>query len=112
MIQIPVSDIYLKENQKCFVAGWGSTKSNGPNVQDLRVVDVSIINPEDCRSKWTRLPSNVICAGGMKTSKGFCQVCVLVSFVYKKYEPHILNKLIMICPPHRVILVVLWCVTA
>ncbi|KAE8294321.1 Duodenase-1 [Larimichthys crocea] len=62
-----------EENQKCEVAGWGLNKTRGTSVNDLRVVDVSIINRRVCKRKWRRLPDNVICAGGYNTTKGICQ---------------------------------------
>ncbi|XP_078025239.1 chymotrypsin-like elastase family member 2A [Epinephelus lanceolatus] len=64
-----------KENQRCRVAGWGSIKTNGSIVDDLRVVDVSIINLQVCQGIWSGLPlpDSVICAGGYGTNKGFCQ---------------------------------------
>ncbi|KAL7396868.1 hypothetical protein ABVT39_012748 [Epinephelus coioides] len=74
-IPLPRPETNIKENQRCSVAGWGSIKTNGSVVDDLRVVDVSIINLQDCKDKWSGLPlpDSVICAGGYNTSKGFCQ---------------------------------------
>ncbi|XP_063323760.1 chymotrypsin-like elastase family member 2A [Pelmatolapia mariae] len=72
-IQLPPAEINLKENQVCQVAGWGKTKTYGELVDELRVVDVSVINPRVCEELWHGLPANVICAGGYKTTKGFCQ---------------------------------------
>ncbi|XP_039895767.1 trypsin-3-like [Simochromis diagramma] len=72
-IQLPPAEIHLKENQVCQVAGWGRTKTDGESVDELRVVDVSVINLRVCEELWHGLPSNVICAGGYKTTKGFCQ---------------------------------------
>ncbi|XP_035997568.1 mast cell protease 8-like [Fundulus heteroclitus] len=63
----------LRENQICSVAGWGGTGKDR-FVNDLRVVNVSIINPELCQKKWEiKVPPNVICAGGYPMNKGFCQ---------------------------------------
>uniref|UniRef100_A0A3B4H4D0 Duodenase-1-like n=1 Tax=Pundamilia nyererei TaxID=303518 RepID=A0A3B4H4D0_9CICH len=73
IIQLPCAEITLEENQICQVAGWGKTKNGGSVVDDLRVVNVSVINPEVCREQWPGLPVNVICAGGYGTDKGFCQ---------------------------------------
>ncbi|XP_061594941.1 serine protease 38-like [Cololabis saira] len=72
VIQVPVSDINLEENQVCFVAGWGAIKTEGINVDELRMVNVSVISPQACEREWFGLPSNIICAGG-STVKGFCQ---------------------------------------
>ncbi|KAG8003582.1 Duodenase-1 [Nibea albiflora] len=60
-------------NQKCQVAGWGMTRSHGPTVNDLRVVDVSTIDMQVCKQQWGGLPDTVICAGGYDTNKGFCR---------------------------------------
>ncbi|XP_035997250.1 mast cell protease 1 isoform X2 [Fundulus heteroclitus] len=63
----------LRENQICSVAGWGGTGKDR-FVNDLRVVNVSIINPELCQAIWgENFPCKVICAGGYGTDKGFCQ---------------------------------------
>uniref|UniRef100_A0A3Q2QNA5 trypsin n=1 Tax=Fundulus heteroclitus TaxID=8078 RepID=A0A3Q2QNA5_FUNHE len=73
-IPLPKSNILLGENQICSVAGWGAIKTKSPSVDDLRVVNVSIINPRSCKMYWDGLlPPNVICAGGYGTNKGFCQ---------------------------------------
>ncbi|XP_029004264.1 granzyme B(G,H)-like [Betta splendens] len=68
----------LKDNQKCRVAGWGSTKTKTKDqVVELQVVDIPIINRKVCDKEWqksnVKLPENVICAGGYKTKSGFCQ---------------------------------------
>uniref|UniRef100_A0A3P9BBW1 Peptidase S1 domain-containing protein n=1 Tax=Maylandia zebra TaxID=106582 RepID=A0A3P9BBW1_9CICH len=96
IIQIPHAEINLKENQVCQVAGWGTTKTRGKSVDELRVVDVSVINQRVCEEQWHGLPANVTCAGGYETTKGFCQgdsggplVCHgfavgVVSFNYKE----------------------------
>uniref|UniRef100_A0A3P9B5S1 Peptidase S1 domain-containing protein n=1 Tax=Maylandia zebra TaxID=106582 RepID=A0A3P9B5S1_9CICH len=72
-IQLPHAEIDLTENEVCQVAGWGKTMNGGKTVGELRVVDVSVINPQVCKNQWPQLPANVICAGGYGTSKGFCQ---------------------------------------
>lgn len=77
IIQLPCAEMNLKENETCQVAGWGKTRNGGSGTDELRVVDVSVINPHVCREQWPGLPANVICAGGFGTNKGFCQVCVL-----------------------------------
>uniref|UniRef100_A0A3Q4I7Z0 Trypsin II-P29-like n=1 Tax=Neolamprologus brichardi TaxID=32507 RepID=A0A3Q4I7Z0_NEOBR len=73
IIKLPSSEIKLKENERCLVAGWGLTKTGAPLVHQLRVVDVSVISPEVCRKNWPGLPDGLICAGGYGTNKGFCQ---------------------------------------
>ncbi|XP_039468817.1 granzyme B-like [Oreochromis aureus] len=72
-IKLPFSEMTLNENEKCQVAGWGKTNTYGRSVDDLRVVDVSVISPQVCRERWGHLPPKIICAGGYKTPKGFCQ---------------------------------------
>uniref|UniRef100_A0A3Q2WKE4 Trypsin-3-like n=2 Tax=Haplochromis burtoni TaxID=8153 RepID=A0A3Q2WKE4_HAPBU len=72
-IQLPPAEIHLEENQVCQVAGWGKTETDVKSVDELRVVDVSVINPRVCEELWHGLPANVICAGGYETDKGFCQ---------------------------------------
>ncbi|XP_044055040.1 mast cell protease 8-like [Siniperca chuatsi] len=71
LIQLPSFEMNIKDNEKCSVAGWGLTRNGSTN--ELRVVDVSVINPQVCEEQWPGLPGNVICAGGYKTTKGFCQ---------------------------------------
>ncbi|XP_045904704.1 duodenase-1-like [Micropterus dolomieu] len=73
LIQLPRTEISVKDGEKCRVAGWGMTETGGAIVDDLRVVDVSVINLEVCKMKWQNLPANVMCAGGYGTKKGFCQ---------------------------------------
>ncbi|XP_026200668.1 duodenase-1-like isoform X2 [Anabas testudineus] len=64
-------DIMLLE---CLVAGWGKTHDGALSIEDeLRMVDVSVIDKEFCKTKWKDLPPNVICAGGNGTKKGVCQ---------------------------------------
>ncbi|XP_026200675.1 duodenase-1-like isoform X1 [Anabas testudineus] len=72
-IQLPESGMNIQENQQCLVAGWGMTKTYGHIENELRMVDVSVINLDVCKYKWPGLPANVICAGGYGTNKGFCQ---------------------------------------
>uniref|UniRef100_A0A3P9K469 Anionic trypsin-2-like n=1 Tax=Oryzias latipes TaxID=8090 RepID=A0A3P9K469_ORYLA len=72
-IPLAENDMNLSVNQECSVAGWGKTVSTGGLADDLRVVNVSIIDHNDCQQSWGGLPPNVICAGGKYTVKGFCQ---------------------------------------
>lgn len=81
-IQIPKMANKLKDNAKCLVAGWGLTKTGMP--VDLQMAEVPLVKMEDCRREWSqepvkkRLPKDVLCAGGYRTNKGFCQVCLPV----------------------------------
>ncbi|XP_041862419.1 duodenase-1-like [Melanotaenia boesemani] len=72
-IAIPPPNANLKVDQTCSVAGWGKIDSWSSSVSVLRVVNVSVIEPEFCKREWEDLPPNVICAGGSGTYKGFCQ---------------------------------------
>ncbi|XP_026201492.1 granzyme-like protein 1 [Anabas testudineus] len=72
-IGLPDCGMNIKENQQCLVAGWGMTTTLGHIVDELRMVNVSVINLDVCKYKWPGLPANVICAGGYGTNKGFCQ---------------------------------------
>ncbi|XP_013869987.1 trypsin-3 isoform X2 [Austrofundulus limnaeus] len=72
-VPLPTSVVNLKESEQCSVAGWGKISTLSSTINDLRVVNVSIIEPEVCKEEWLNLPSKVICAGGYKTNKGFCQ---------------------------------------
>ncbi|XP_038136718.1 duodenase-1-like [Cyprinodon tularosa] len=72
-IRIARPGFFLHDNQMCSVAGWGKTETSDIS-NDLRVVNVSIINKDVCNKEWQYgLPPNVICAGGYNTEKGFCQ---------------------------------------
>ncbi|XP_075943715.1 trypsin-3-like [Anarhichas minor] len=70
---IPLPTSEMNKQDDCQVAGWGYIKTGGRVVDDLRVVNVSIINLKVCKEQWVGLPDNVICAGGYETKKGFCQ---------------------------------------
>ncbi|KAM6939307.1 duodenase-1-like [Lycodopsis pacificus] len=73
---IPLPTSGMNQQDDCQVAGWGAIKTGGIAVAGLRVVNVSIINLEDCKKQWCNLgnlPANVTCAGGYGTKKGFCQ---------------------------------------
>ncbi|XP_059195073.1 mast cell protease 4-like [Centropristis striata] len=73
-IPLPSPTENIKDNTPCRVAGWGSTRTGGAVVDELRVVDVSTIKERACENVWgSNLPPHVICAGGFGTNKGFCQ---------------------------------------
>ncbi|KAM9358212.1 granzyme B(G,H)-like [Symphorus nematophorus] len=76
-IQLPKSEIKIKNKAKCRVAGWGCTKTGGEVVDALQVVEVPFVSLDICKRQWKRipfdLPDNVICAGGYKTDNGFCK---------------------------------------
>ncbi|XP_036971486.1 granzyme B(G,H)-like [Acanthopagrus latus] len=72
-IQLPPPNMNPQPNQLCHVAGWGVTET-GSDVNDLRLVGVSVVDQNVCRQQWynIHLPANIICAGGYKTLRGFC----------------------------------------
>ncbi|XP_068175971.1 mast cell protease 3-like [Antennarius striatus] len=76
-IRFPNSDIKIKDNAKCRVAGWGFTRNGGKTVNVLQVVDVPFVNLKVCKAKWHHfgldLPDSAICAGGYGSNKGFCK---------------------------------------
>ncbi|XP_059195074.1 mast cell protease 4-like [Centropristis striata] len=73
-IPLPRPTENIRDGTQCRVAGWGSTRTGGAVVDELRVVDVSIIKLRACEKLWNGyLPAHVICAGGYQTNKGFCQ---------------------------------------
>ncbi|MCI4383506.1 hypothetical protein PGIGA_G00027310 [Pangasianodon gigas] len=76
IIKIPSNHHLVKPNIKCEVAGWGRTE-NKPQMNDLMVTHVPIINITVCQKKWDevgiQLPANILCAGGYRTGSGACQ---------------------------------------
>ncbi|NP_001135073.1 Duodenase-1 precursor [Salmo salar] len=76
-VRLPTKDKVLKPNTKCLAAGWGTTTTDRPFVDELQVVDVEAIDLKVCQKQWDHvdfnLPPNVICAGGYPTNKGTCQ---------------------------------------
>ncbi|KAM7011979.1 trypsin-3-like [Tautogolabrus adspersus] len=74
LIELPKSEMEIKDNTKCSVAGWGANETGGQSADVLQEVDVSVVDYKACGRIWNfPLPANVICAGGYKTDKGFCQ---------------------------------------
>uniref|UniRef100_A0A8C8DJ47 Peptidase S1 domain-containing protein n=1 Tax=Oryzias sinensis TaxID=183150 RepID=A0A8C8DJ47_9TELE len=76
-IKLPESGTNVSPNTKCTVAGWGKTKSDGEQVKELQMVEVSVINLNQCRMVWKKykgnIPNNVVCAGGYSVKKAsFC----------------------------------------
>ncbi|KAF3834968.1 hypothetical protein F7725_027526 [Dissostichus mawsoni] len=75
-IPLPKTEIKFKNKQQCQVAGWGFTSDRKP-VDELLMVDVPIVDLEDCKRIWEyhhgTLPDNVTCAGGYGTKNGFCK---------------------------------------
>ncbi|KAI4829178.1 hypothetical protein KUCAC02_023239 [Chaenocephalus aceratus] len=66
----------VKENEKCQVAGWGPEKNDGSDpVDQLNVVDVTVISQKACKDQIPELGANAICTGGKQTldNGGFCK---------------------------------------
>ncbi|KAK2906973.1 hypothetical protein Q8A67_005958 [Cirrhinus molitorella] len=77
-VTFPHQHYSIKNNTQCLVAGWGSTKER-KTVNDLLTSNVSTVDIHDCKEAWkkykeniTRLPPNIICAGGYKQNGGVC----------------------------------------
>ncbi|MBN3286079.1 MCT1A protease, partial [Polyodon spathula] len=74
---LPKKEKQLKNGTKCIVAGWGVTKTEKPTTANLQVVDVTVVDKEECKKVWnkfkTEITAEMICAGGYKTDKGACQ---------------------------------------
>ncbi|KAK2835708.1 hypothetical protein Q5P01_016192 [Channa striata] len=72
-IPLPKSEISIKENAQCQVAGWSKISTHGKTVEQLTMVDVHVINPQICKKERPNLPANVTCAVAYGKNKGFCQ---------------------------------------
>ncbi|XP_017159854.1 granzyme B(G,H)-like [Poecilia reticulata] len=74
-IQIPKGEMKLKDNAKCRVVGWGSTKEGGKASNVLEMAEVTLTNLKRCKAQWrsSKFPNNVICTGGDNAKAGFCQ---------------------------------------
>ncbi|KAK1897502.1 Granzyme K [Dissostichus eleginoides] len=69
-LQDPETDV--TENEKCQVAGWGPVENDGSvRVDQLRVVDVTVISQKACKDQIPGLRANAICTGGKQG--GFCK---------------------------------------
>lgn len=94
-LQDPVTEV--KENEKCQVAGWGPEKNDGSDpVDQLNVVDVTVISQKACKDQIPELGANAICTGGKQTldNGGFCKVCFIDTFVsYSKRRYNIMHNL-------------------
>ncbi|XP_034094637.1 complement factor D-like isoform X1 [Gymnodraco acuticeps] len=73
--QLQDPDKDLKE--KCQVAGWAPVDNNDiDHVDQLHVVDVTVISPKACKVQIPGLRANAICTGGEPTTDkgGFCKI--------------------------------------
>ncbi|XP_041126988.1 granzyme A-like [Polyodon spathula] len=67
----------VKAGTKCHVAGWGSTRLSGKgHSDDLREVNVIIVDQETCKSQYHKLrqeiTKNMLCAGNKKRKQDIC----------------------------------------
>ncbi|XP_051765838.1 mast cell protease 1A-like [Ctenopharyngodon idella] len=77
-VKIPDEHQRITHKTQCLVAGWGSTKQR-KEVNELLALNVSTVDIHDCKEAWkkykqniTKLPPNIICAGGYKQNGGVC----------------------------------------
>uniref|UniRef100_A0A8C2AFG7 Peptidase S1 domain-containing protein n=1 Tax=Cyprinus carpio TaxID=7962 RepID=A0A8C2AFG7_CYPCA len=80
-VKIPDLHYRVESNTQCLVAGWGSTKQH-KDVNYLLALNVSTVDIHNCKKAWkkkpkqkksiTKLPPNIICAGGYKQNGGVC----------------------------------------
>uniref|UniRef100_A0A8C1ACV4 Peptidase S1 domain-containing protein n=1 Tax=Cyprinus carpio carpio TaxID=630221 RepID=A0A8C1ACV4_CYPCA len=77
-VKIPDLHYRVESNTQCLVAGWVSTKQH-KDVNDLLALNVSTVDIHNCKKAWekykesiTKLPPNIICAGGYKQNGGVC----------------------------------------
>ncbi|XP_038157446.1 ovochymase-1 [Cyprinodon tularosa] len=64
----------LPETMKCTITGWGSTRENGPRVNRLQEVNVSLLALDDCNEYYKgRVHSSMFCAGKDEGGVDACQ---------------------------------------
>lgn len=65
-ISLPDDQDHVKDNQTCFVTGWGETKSSEPR-ESLRGTEVPIVNQEKCSKAYVlgfhHITPRMVCAG-------------------------------------------------
>lgn len=59
--------------QDCWATGWGTLEEGGDIANTLQEVDVPIVSNDDCRSSYSTLTDNMICAGLTDGGKDSCQ---------------------------------------
>ncbi|XP_040886209.1 ovochymase-1 [Toxotes jaculatrix] len=60
--------------RKCSITGWGSTRENGPRVNRLQEVNVTILPPDVCNQYYLgRIRSSMFCAGKDGGGADACQ---------------------------------------
>jgi trypsin len=55
------------------ISGWGATLKSRDNLNNLRAVDVPVIDTVQCRKAYSKLTRRMICAGYAKGGKDSCQ---------------------------------------
>ncbi|KTF74780.1 hypothetical protein cypCar_00049451, partial [Cyprinus carpio] len=83
-VKIPDLHYRVESNTQCLVAGWVSTKQH-KDVNDLLALNVSTVDIHNCKKAWekykesiTKLPPNIICAGGYKQNGGVCLTWIFI----------------------------------
>uniref|UniRef100_A0A4W6C3Y4 Ovochymase 1 n=1 Tax=Lates calcarifer TaxID=8187 RepID=A0A4W6C3Y4_LATCA len=65
----------LPVHRKCTITGWGSTRENGPRVNRLQEVNVTILPTDVCNQYYLgRIRSSMFCAGKDGGGADACQV--------------------------------------
>uniref|UniRef100_A0A3P8UTA4 Ovochymase 1 n=1 Tax=Cynoglossus semilaevis TaxID=244447 RepID=A0A3P8UTA4_CYNSE len=60
--------------RECTITGWGSTRENGPRINRLQEVNVTVLPPDVCNRYYTgRIRSSMFCAGNEKGGVDACQ---------------------------------------
>ncbi|XP_026182640.1 ovochymase-1 isoform X2 [Mastacembelus armatus] len=64
----------LPEFITCTVTGWGSTRENGPHVNRLQEVNVTVLPPDVCKQMYSgKITSSMFCAGKDRGGADACQ---------------------------------------
>ncbi|KAJ8736120.1 hypothetical protein PYW08_006776 [Mythimna loreyi] len=76
-IAIPGSNYNLADNQPVWAAGWGTTSSGGAPSEQLRHVELRVINQATCRSNYLLrgmvITENMLCSGWPNGGRDQCQ---------------------------------------
>ncbi|XP_074553925.1 ovochymase-1 isoform X2 [Halichoeres trimaculatus] len=71
---IDIWNIPLPPHRKCTITGWGSTRENGPRVNRLQEVNVTILPQEVCNKYYLgRMRPSMFCAGKEGGGADACQ---------------------------------------
>lgn len=76
-INLPYQDEKIYAGTKCFVTGWGLTLNANESLEELRGVEVLIVDLQICKKQYEKAklvrPEN-ICAGDEENIKGACKL--------------------------------------